>query len=65
MLYDSLHVFINGESVRVRGNDAAVLRRLADDRQLDARAVRLASRLVRSTLDDWFRAGWLRSAAAR
>ncbi len=59
MLYDTHHVFINGESLRVRGNDAALLRRLADERELEARVVRSASRLVRSTLDDWFRAGWL------
>ena len=58
MLYDARHVFVNGESVRVRGTDAALLRRLADARTLDARAVRgaepdrqgVARRMVRGRL---------------
>ena len=61
MLYDRQHLFINGESVQARGKDAAVLRRLADDRALDARAVRGASRTVKSLLAEWFAAGWLRA----
>jgi 50S ribosomal protein L16 3-hydroxylase len=61
MLYDARHVFINGESMRVRGNDAALLRRLADERTLDARAVRGASAAVRKVLAEWFAAGWLNS----
>ena len=61
MLYDRQHLFINGESVPARGKDAAVLRRLADDRALDARAVRGASRTVKSLLAEWFAAGWLRT----
>jgi 50S ribosomal protein L16 3-hydroxylase len=59
MLYDHRHVFINGESVEARGKDATVLRRLADDRTLDARAVRSASGTVKSLLGEWFAAGWL------
>ena len=60
MLYDQRHVFINGEAVQARGKDATVLRRLADDRALDARAVRGASRTVKALLAEWFAAGWLR-----
>jgi 50S ribosomal protein L16 3-hydroxylase len=60
MLYDANHAFINGESVRVRGADARVLRRLADERALDSRAVRAASGAVKALLGDWFAAGWLR-----
>lgn len=59
MLYDTEHVYLNGEAVRVRGKDAALLRRLADDRALDARAVRGASAAVRKLLAAWFAAGWL------
>ncbi len=36
MLYDAHHVFINGEAVRAPRNDAALLRRLADERTLEA-----------------------------
>ncbi len=60
MLYDRRHLFINGEAVQARGTDATVLRRLADDRALDARAVRGASRTVKALLAEWFAAGWLR-----
>lgn len=62
MLYDRGHVYINGEAVRVRGKDAALLRRLADRRTLDARAVHGASAAVRRLLAGWFAAGWLTSA---
>jgi 50S ribosomal protein L16 3-hydroxylase len=60
MLYDARYVYINGESVPTRGMDAKLLRRLADDRELDARAVRGASPAVALLLAEWFAAGWLR-----
>jgi len=63
MLYDDEHVFINGGSYRVAGKDAAFLRRLADRRHLDARAVSAASADARALLRDWLRAGWLRLEA--
>jgi len=59
MLYDARHVYINGDSVRAAGKDAALLRRLADERGLDARAVRGAGRAARALLHEWFDAGWL------
>jgi len=60
MLYDDGYLFINGESHRVSSKDRAVLRRLADCRRLDARAVARASSTVRARLREWLRAGWLR-----
>ena len=62
MLYDARHVFINGESVPLRKADAALLRRLANERALDARAVRSASTFARRLLAAWLAAGWLRAA---
>jgi 50S ribosomal protein L16 3-hydroxylase len=59
MLYDARQVYINGEAVDVRGRDAALLRRLADERSLTAHSVRGASRRVRSLLAEWHAAGWL------
>lgn len=59
MLYDESHVFVNGEAVRVRGRDAALLRKLADERALDAAKVRGASRSVKALLAEWHAAGWL------
>ena len=61
MLYDTRHVFINGEAVLVRGKDAALLRRLANERMLSASAVRGASAAVRKLLATWSAAGWLGS----
>ncbi len=59
MLYDARHVYINGESVRAGGEDAALLRRLANQRGLDAGAVHGASPTARGLLREWFAAGWL------
>ena len=59
MLYDKQHVFINGEAVRLSGAHNAVLRKLADERSLDARAVHAASPVVRKLLGQWLAAGWL------
>jgi 50S ribosomal protein L16 3-hydroxylase len=63
MLYDERHVFINGDSVRATGEDARLMRTLADHRGVDARAVRAASAAARTLLAQWFRAGWLHAAA--
>jgi 50S ribosomal protein L16 3-hydroxylase len=60
MLYDDAYLFINGESHASAGKDAALLRRLADGRRLDARAVRAASPAATALLRAWLRAGWLR-----
>ncbi len=60
MLYDDEHVFVNGESHRAANKDRTLLRRLADRRRLDARAVAAASSAARVLLGEWLRAGWLR-----
>jgi 50S ribosomal protein L16 3-hydroxylase len=60
MLYDSRYAYINGEAVRARGKDAALLRRLANERSLDALAVRDASATIRKRLAEWIAAGWAR-----
>src|SRR5690606_763573 len=43
MLYDEKHVFVNGDSIRATGDDARLMRQLADRRRLDAQTVRSAS----------------------
>jgi 50S ribosomal protein L16 3-hydroxylase len=60
MMYDSDHVFINGESYRAKGTDAALMRRLADQRGLSASELRRASTPALALLADWHEAGWLR-----
>ncbi len=59
MMYDDKHLFANGDSWRAAGADARLLRRLADARRLDARAVAGASPEARELLDQWAEDGWL------
>lgn len=59
MMYDSWHVFINGESLRASGADAVLLRQLADQRRLSAAQIRRASPAALGVLHDWREAGWL------
>lgn len=64
MLYDKHHIFINGESYRAAGKDARLMRKLADARALDAKAVAGASEAARSLMLSWLDAGWLQMVAA-
>ncbi len=59
MAYDERQVFINGESFRASGSDAAQMRRLADTRSLSAPEVRGLSAGARATIAEWLAAGWL------
>jgi 50S ribosomal protein L16 3-hydroxylase len=59
MMYDARHVFINGESFRASGRDARLMRSLADERVLGARAVAQLSRDALELLADWVEAGWI------
>jgi 50S ribosomal protein L16 3-hydroxylase len=61
MMYDDRHVFINGESFRVAGQDARRLRQLADERQLTAAKLQVMSQAAREALADWMAAGWLKT----
>ncbi|WP_431097111.1 JmjC domain-containing protein [Polaromonas aquatica] len=59
MMYDTNHVFINGESYRAKGSDAVLMHRLADQRCLSPRELRKASVSAMTLLGDWHDAGWL------
>ena len=58
VLYDTRHLYINGESFRAGGRDATLMRRLADQRALDVRDLARASDDARALLSDWCEAGW-------
>jgi 50S ribosomal protein L16 3-hydroxylase len=60
MLYDRAHIYLNGESWRAAGEDARWMRRLADQRQLNADELSQTSPGVRELLADWLSAGWVR-----
>ena len=64
MLYDEAHVFLNGESFRAGGRDAALMRRLADERTLSAAEVARLSADARELLDQWTEDGWVQPLAA-
>lgn len=62
MLYDERCVYVNGESFRAAGRDAASMRRLADQRRLGARELARLSAQARRLLDTWADDGWLHPA---
>jgi 50S ribosomal protein L16 3-hydroxylase len=59
MLYDTHHIYINGESFVAAGRDAQCLRRLADARQLAAADLSRLSRAARGIVQQWLIAGWI------
>lgn len=59
MMYDTAHVFINGESYRAKGADATLMRQLADLRGLEGRRLSAASPAALDLLAEWHDAGWL------
>jgi 50S ribosomal protein L16 3-hydroxylase len=64
MLYDAAHVFLNGESFRAGGRDAALMRCLADQRCLTAAEVARLSPEARELLDQWTEDGWVQPLQA-
>ena len=58
MMYDARHVFINGESYRAAGRDAALMRRLADARALAPHELARASDEALELLSEWCDVGW-------
>ncbi|MBA2675511.1 cupin domain-containing protein [Ramlibacter sp.] len=58
MLHDGRHIFVNGESWRAGGRDAALMRKLAEQRTLHARDLAGASADAKELLLSWCEAGW-------
>ncbi len=58
MLHDGRHIFVNGESWRAAGRDAALMRKLAEQRALGARDLAGASADAKELLLSWCEAGW-------
>ncbi|MES2481212.1 MAG: cupin domain-containing protein [Pseudomonadota bacterium] len=65
MLYDERHVYVNGESWEASGRDAALMRRLANQRQLGVRDLARATEAARALLTSWCEAGWLQEGAVQ
>ena len=58
MMYDAQHIFINGESYRAGGEDATLMRRLANQRYLSAKDIQRASDEALELLSIWCDDGW-------
>lgn len=58
MMYDTQHVFINGESYRASGRDARLMQHLSDVRTLTRADMLGASEDARALLRSWCRDGW-------
>ena len=65
MMYDKYHVFINGDSFRAAGQDAALLRKLADQGSLGRVELAGSSKAARALLASWCEAGWVHPGKAR
>ena len=59
MMYDAGHVYLNGDSWKVAGKDAKLLRALADQRVLAAGVVAAASVQLQAALAQFIEQGWL------
>ncbi len=59
MMFDTHHIFINGESFSASGRDATQMRNLANARLLSGRDVARLSAQALTLLTSWCAAGWL------
>lgn len=60
MLFDDKHIFINGESFRAAGQDAKLLRKLANEKTLSAQQAALLSDNAAELMQAWWEEGWWR-----
>ena len=59
MMYDAKHVYLNGDSWKVAGKDAKLLRQLADTRCLQAADLQGASAQLKLAISQFIDQGWL------
>ena len=59
MMFDEQHIFINGESFTASGQDAALMRALANERYLRGQEVSQLSGQAFELLVSWVDAGWI------
>jgi 50S ribosomal protein L16 3-hydroxylase len=59
MMYDAKHVYLNGDSWKVAGKDAKLLRKLADARALTAADLVAVSPALTTAFGQFIEQGWL------
>ena len=60
MLFDAKHIFINGESFKAAGQDAKLLRKLANDKFLPSAHAAQLSENAAELMQAWWEEGWWR-----
>ena len=65
MLHRGIYIFMNGESYSPNASDRRILRKLADNRALDASQLAEASFDLRESLYRWYLDGWVDLQARR
>ena len=60
MLFDAKHIFINGESFKAAGQDAKLLRKLANDKFLPSAHAAQLSENAAELIQAWWEEGWWR-----
>jgi 50S ribosomal protein L16 3-hydroxylase len=65
MLFDSKHIFINGESFKAAGQDAKWLRKLANEKCLPAQIANQLSPNATELMQAWWEEGWWYSSPLR
>ncbi len=60
MSYDAKHMFINGQSFKCAGQDAKLLRKLADESMLNASELIAGSAALMPAIGEFAKEGWLR-----
>lgn len=58
MMYAHGYVFINGESYRASGHDAALMQGLADEREMTQALWRQLSPQAQALVNEWVQSGW-------
>jgi 50S ribosomal protein L16 3-hydroxylase len=58
MMYAHGYVFINGESYRASGHDAALMQGLADEREMAQALWRQLSPQAQALVNEWVQSGW-------
>jgi 50S ribosomal protein L16 3-hydroxylase len=59
MMFDTRHIFLNGDSWRAAGKDASLMQKLSNQRFLDAKDLSKASDGAMALLQEWADMGWL------
>jgi 50S ribosomal protein L16 3-hydroxylase len=58
MLFDTKHIFVNGESFRAAGRDAKLLQKLANQKSLTFKETKGLSEDAAQLMQAWWEEGW-------